>query len=102
MGPKVSNAFPLSHCPLDLSNWYSLSLTSLTMQKPKMWSSDLSSDTFFACFPIITPNSTSQSDFEEFFGKQTSSCGPQIELLALKNTIGSFGALASVSFACAE
>ena len=62
-------------------------------------SCNISLEIFFACLPIITPSSTSQSDFKEPSGKYTLSFGPQIELFALKNTIGSFGELASVSFA---
>jgi len=37
-------------------------------QYPAIWECDSLSEMYFASFPIITPSSTSQSDFTDFLG----------------------------------
>ena len=87
VGPKVSQDFPLVHCPSFFS-WNSLSETSLTTQYPAINFSASSSLIYLAFFPIIIPSSTSQSVSLEFLGISTLSFGPTTADVAFENNIG--------------
>ena len=60
-------------------------------QYPAIWDCDSLSEMYFASFPIITPSSTSQSDFTDFLGISTLSFGPITALVAFAKIIGSGG-----------
>ena len=68
------------------------------VQYPDTTDRAAASDTCSQSFPIITPSSTSQSDFAESLGIITLSNGPEIAEVAFENKIGSLGMLAGEVF----
>src|ERR1700733_13761295 len=67
-----------------------------------MCESASSSPTYLVSLPTMTPNSTSQSHFNEPGGITTSSFGPQIAEVAFMNRIGSVGTFIPDSAAWSE